>query len=169
VIDVETNEILLGGLAMPHSPRWHDGRLWVLNSGAGELLCVEPASGQSQVVCKLPGYLRGLCFAGTFAVVGLSKIREKHIFGDLPIQQRCQNLLCGLAVVDIRTGREVGMFEFTAGCEEIYDVQFLPGIRRPMILNLDRPEVRQAVTNPESSFWLRPSNENREEAARVQG
>ncbi len=51
------------------------------------------------------------------------------------------------------------MFEFTAGCEELYDVQFLPGIRRPMILNLDKPAVRQAMTNPDSSYWLRPSTE----------
>jgi uncharacterized protein (TIGR03032 family) len=164
VIDISDDRIVCDGLAMPHSPRWHDGRLWVLNSGAGELLAIDPRSGQRQVVCELPGYLRGLCFAGTFAVIGLSKIREKHIFGGLPVQQRYAELLCGLAVVDLRSGRQVGMFEFTAGCEEIYDVQFLAGIRRPMILNLDRPEARLGITNPESSFWLRPSNESRQEA-----
>jgi uncharacterized protein (TIGR03032 family) len=27
VIDVASNEIVAGGLSMPHSPRWHDGRL----------------------------------------------------------------------------------------------------------------------------------------------
>lgn len=162
LIDIESDDILVEGLAMPHSPRWHDGRLWMLNSGAGELLVVDPTSGETEVVCRMPGYLRGLCFVGAFAVVGLSKIREKHIFGGLPVQQRGENLQCGLGVVDTRSGRWVGMFEFTAGCEEIYDIQFLPGVRRPMILNLDRPEVRQAITNPESSYWLRPSSEIRE-------
>lgn len=165
LIDVETGDTVAEGLSMPHSPRWHEGRLWVLNSGAGELLIVDPSDGRRQVVCELPGYLRGLCFSGTFALVGLSKIRERHIFGGLPIQQRCEKLLCGVAVVDTRTGSMAGMFEFTAGCEEIYDVQFLPGIRRPMILNLDKPAVRQAITNPESSFWLRPSQEIRDEPA----
>ena len=38
LIDIASNEIILGGLAMPHSPRWYADRLWVLNSGAGEML-----------------------------------------------------------------------------------------------------------------------------------
>ncbi len=159
LIDVETDEIIVGGMAMPHSPRWHDGRLWVLNSGGGQLWLVDPDSGQSSVVCELPGYLRGLCFAGPYALVGLSKIREKHIFGGLPVQQRCDKLLCGVAVVDTRSGQQIGFFESTVGCEEIYDVQFLPGVHRPTILNLDRPGVHQAITNTDSCYWLRPGSE----------
>ncbi len=165
LIDVEADQILATGMSMPHSPRWYDDRLWVLNSGTGELLTVEPSSGEQTAVCGLPGYLRGLCFAGPYALVGLSKIREKHIFGGLPIQQRFENLLCGVAAVDLRSGAPAGMFEFTAGCEELYDVQFLPGIRRPMILNLEKPAVRQAITNPDSSFWLRPGSEIRDAEA----
>ncbi len=165
MIDVTTDEIISEGLSMPHSPRWYDGRLWVLNSGTGELATIDVASGRQSVVCGLPGYLRGLCFIGPYAVVGLSRIREKHIFGGLPLQTRCERLRCGLAVVDLRSGREAGFFEFTAGCEEIYDVQFLPGQMRPMILNLEKPASRQAISNPESSFWLRPGNEIRDHAA----
>jgi uncharacterized protein (TIGR03032 family) len=161
VIDIEHNAVVLDGLAMPHSPRWHQGRLWILNSGTGELLVMDPESGKADAVCQLSGYLRGLSFHGHYALIGLSKIREQHIFGDLPVQQRCgnHNLLCGVSVVDVRDGREAGFFEFTDGAEEIYDVQFLPGVRCPMILNLEKPAARQAMTNPDSSYWLRPSNE----------
>ena len=113
---------------------------------------------------RLSGYLRGLCFVGPYALVGLCKIREKHIFGGLPIQERFAALRCAVAVIDLRDGREVGTLEFTAGCEELYDVQFLPGARRPMILNLEKSAAREAMTNPESSFWLRPSSEIRDEA-----
>ena len=87
LIDVRTSEILVRGLSMPHSPRWYDNRLWVLNSGTGELLVVDPESGRCDVACSLPGYLRGLTFVGPYALVGLCKIREKHIFGGLPVQQ----------------------------------------------------------------------------------
>jgi len=159
VIDVPSDEVVLSGMAMPHSPRWREGRLWVLNSGAGELWAVDPARGHADVVCGLPGYLRGLAFVGPFALIGLCRIREKHIFGGLPVQKQYAKLRCGVAVVDLRTGAEVGMFEFTAGCEELYDVQFLPGAVRPMILNLEKSAARQAVTHPESSWWLRPSAE----------
>ena len=41
VIDVESGAIVCEGLSMPHSPRWHDGKLWVLNSGTGDLGYVE--------------------------------------------------------------------------------------------------------------------------------
>lgn len=37
VIDVATNEVVCAGLSMPHSPRWHNGKLWLTNSGTGHL------------------------------------------------------------------------------------------------------------------------------------
>jgi hypothetical protein len=63
-----------------------------------------------------------------------------------------------VAVIDVRSGQTVAMLEFTSGCQELYDVQFLPGLRRRMILNREREEMRQAFTAPEFSYWLRPSN-----------
>jgi len=159
VIDVQSDEIVLEGLSMPHSPRWHDGRLWLLDSGTGRLLVADASNHRSETVCELPGYLRGLCFVGPYALVGMSKIREKHIFGGLPIQTRCSRLVCGLAVVDTRSGSQVGLFEYTAGCEELYDVRFLPGVFRPMILNTDKAAAREAMATAESCYWLRPSSE----------
>lgn len=158
LLDVETGEVLLRGLSMPHSPRWGHGRLFLLNSGAGELLVFDPAAKSVQVVCVLPAYLRGLCIVGQFAVVGMCQIRERHIFGELPIQKRVPNLLSGVAVVDLPSGRLVGTFEFTAGCTEIYDVQFLPGVRNVNVLNHADNATRQAFTAPEFSYWLRPEN-----------
>lgn len=158
LMDVETNSVVVRGLSMPHSPRWYQGRLCLLNSGAGELLCFDPSTGTASVICTLPAYLRGLCLVGRYAVIGMCQIREKHIFGSLPIQQKCDKLLSGLAVVDLPTGQLVGMFEFTSGCTELYDVQFLPGTRCPNVLNSADRVARQAFTAPEFSYWLRPEN-----------
>jgi uncharacterized protein (TIGR03032 family) len=162
VIDVETSAVVASGLSMPHSPRWHEGRLWALNSGTGDLIVVDPQTGRVDVVCQLPGYLRGLCFVGPYAVVGLCRIRERHIFGGLPVQERWDRLACGLVIVDAARGVETARFEFTAGCEELYDVQYLPGVFRPMILNWEQEAARQAVSGAESSYWLRPSSEIRD-------
>lgn len=159
LVDVQKNEVIVRGLSMPHSPRWYKGQLWLLNSGAGEIWVVNPATGQHQVVCALPGYLRGLGFVGPYALVGMSQIREKHIFGDLPVQTRHSQLLCGIAIVDLRSGQSVGMIEFTAGCQELYEVQFLAGVSRPTILNLQSEGVRQAFPAPDFSYWLRPSSQ----------
>jgi hypothetical protein len=75
----------------------------------------------------------------------------------LPVQSRFPRLNCGVAVVDLKSGIPLGLFLFTEGCTELYDVQFLPGILRPMILNSDKEAARQAFTAPEFSYWLRPS------------
>jgi len=158
IMDVDSGNIIARGLSMPHSPRWHDGQFWVLNSGKGELWRVNPADGSHDVICTLPGYLRGLALIGPYALIGLCQIREKHIFGGLPIQDRFPILKCGVALVDIRNGQQLGMLEFTAGAQELFEVTYLPGLHRPMLLNRDKPATRDAFTAPEFSYWLRPSN-----------
>ena len=45
--------VLLDGLAMPESPRWHDGRLWLSNWGAEEIIAVD-LDGSSEVVGRGP-------------------------------------------------------------------------------------------------------------------
>jgi uncharacterized protein (TIGR03032 family) len=157
VLDVESGEPVLTGLCMPHSPRVYDGTLWLLNSGRGEFLCADVSKGTTTPVCRLPGYLRGLSFLGPYAIIGLSRIRERHLFGGLPIQESSEPLLCSVAVIDLRTGEVVGMFHFTDGVNELYDVVFMPQVRRPMLLSASMPMARDAFTTPQVAYWLRPS------------
>jgi len=164
LIDLASHELVTQGLAMPHSPRWRGDELYVLNSGCGTLLRVDPASGAQTVVCKLPGYLRGLTFVGPYALVGLCKIRESNIFGGLPVQAEGKPLLCGVAVVDLQRGTLAGLFEFTGGVEELFDIRFLPGIRRANLLRPDQPAVREGMTAPQFSYWLRPDKLVKDEA-----
>src|SRR4051812_46420222 len=69
VIDVPSGEIASRGLSMPHSPRWHDGRLWLLESGTGQLVIVDRANGRGQRVAELPGFARGLALSGHYAFI----------------------------------------------------------------------------------------------------
>jgi sugar lactone lactonase YvrE len=46
-------KVLLEGLAMVESPRWHDGRLWFAHWGAGEIVAVD-LDGQSEVMGRGP-------------------------------------------------------------------------------------------------------------------
>jgi uncharacterized protein (TIGR03032 family) len=158
VLDVATGEVVVGGLCMPHSPRLHKGQLWLLNSGLGELWRVDPGNGHVEVICALPGFLRGLWLVGDFALVGLCMLREKSkdLFGPLPVRDRHARLLCAVAIVDTRDGREVGRLDFTEGCTEIFDIRFLPGVLKPMILGPDHPAADNAFPSPGASCWLRP-------------
>jgi uncharacterized protein (TIGR03032 family) len=129
LIDVASGQTIARGFAMPHSPRIYGGRVWMLNSGAGRLVLVDPASGKAETVAELPGYTRGLALYDRFAFVGLSKIRETSTFGGMPIAERRPELKCGVGVVDLSTGRLVAHLEFITGVEEIFDVQVVPGAR----------------------------------------
>jgi len=51
--DVGATRVLLDGLAIGESPRWHDGRLWLCNWGVGEIIAVD-LDGSSEVVARGP-------------------------------------------------------------------------------------------------------------------
>ena len=133
LIDVASGQTVARGFAMPHSPRVHRGQVWMLHSGAGQLVLVDPANGRAETVAELPGYARGLALYDRFAFVGLSKIRETSTFGGMPIAARRSDLKCGVGVVDLGTGRLTAHLEFVTGVEEIFDVQVVPGARCPTL------------------------------------
>src|SRR5207245_5022606 len=117
-----------------HSPRWHDGRLWLLESGTGQLALVDPATGRRQRVAELPGFARGLALCGPYAFIGLSKIRKTSAMDGVPLAQRREQLKCGVAAADLRSGQVIALLEFQTAVEEIFDVQPLPGVRFPEVL-----------------------------------
>jgi uncharacterized protein (TIGR03032 family) len=133
LIDVASGQTVARGFAMPHSPRVHGGRVWMLHSGAGQLVLIDPGRGKAETVAELPGYTRGLALYDRFAFVGLSKIRETSTFGGMPIAERRPELKCGVGVVDLSTGRLAAHLEFVTGVEEIFDVQVVPGTRCPAL------------------------------------
>lgn len=150
IIDVESDAVITRGLAMPHSPRLHEGRLWVLDSGTGSLVTVDRATGDREVVETVPGYTRGLALHGQFAFVGLSKIRETSVFGDLPISDHHEELRCGIAIVDLNSGRTVATFQFHTGVEEIFAVEVIAGPRHPALFGPteDRDEAAEVWVVP---------------------
>lgn len=49
--------VLVDGLGFPESTRWRDGRAWLCNRGAGEVLAVS-GDGEREVVARLDGPTR---------------------------------------------------------------------------------------------------------------
>jgi uncharacterized protein (TIGR03032 family) len=133
LLEVPTGEVVARGLCMPHSPRWYAGKLWVLESGRGAVATIDAATGRVETVAELPGFTRGLAFAGPLAFVGLSQVREKNALGGMPLTDRVEERLCGVWVLDIRTGATIGSLRFDGFVQEIFDVQLLRGIRFPEI------------------------------------
>lgn len=144
LMHVPSNEIVLEGLSMPHSPRWHNDKLWILESGHGRLCQVDPEAGTIETVCELPGFTRGLAFAGPLAFVGLSQIRETQTFGGLPIEERLKERLCGVWAVNLDSGEIAGFLRFEQAVQEVYDVSLLPGLRKPEVAEAGSETTRQS-------------------------
>lgn len=148
LIDVASGEFVSRGLSMPHSPRWHDGRLLVLESGIGSVACVDQASGQRETVARLPGFTRGLALAGPYAFVGLSKIRKTSAMDGVPLADRRDELKCGVALVDLRSGQVTAFLEFQSAVEEIFDVQLLSGLRFPEVVGFQQEAILHTFVVP---------------------
>jgi uncharacterized protein (TIGR03032 family) len=81
---------------MPHSPRWYQGKLWVLESGQGGLAVVDLQRGRWETVAQVPGFTRGLDFWGPLAFIGLSQVRESAVFSGIPLVERLKERTCGV-------------------------------------------------------------------------
>ncbi|MEM6717122.1 MAG: TIGR03032 family protein, partial [Cyanobacteria bacterium P01_C01_bin.147] len=137
LIDITTDEIVVRGLSMPHSPRWYRDRLWVLESGRGTLAQVDLATGTLTTVVELPGFTRGIDFWGDLAFVGLSQIRETAVFSGIPLTQTLTERTCGVWVVNIASGEIVGFLKFEDAVQEIFAVSVLPGLHFPELVEHD--------------------------------
>jgi len=150
VIDVNSDEIVCSGLSMPHSPRWHNGKLWLLNSGTGDFGCVNPDTGYFEPICFCPGYMRGLSFQGDFALIGLSRPRHNKTFSGLALEDNLKSrnaeARCGIQIIDLRSGDVVHWLRMEGIVEELYDVVTLPNVRRPMALGFKTDEIRRVLS-----------------------
>lgn len=151
VIHIPSNEIIAQGLSMPHSPRWYQGKLWLLNSGTGELGYLEGEKFTPITFC--PGFVRGLAFWDNFALVGMSKLRAK-VFTGLMLEQRLEAMRltsqCGLMVIELTTGKIVHWLHIDGIVEELFDLVVLPGVRQPRALGFQSEDIERRVNFPGS-------------------
>jgi uncharacterized protein (TIGR03032 family) len=154
LIDIESNEIVARGLSMPHSPRWHNGRLWLLESGTGSLGHVDLATGRYEPVVHLDGFTRGLELVGNLAFVGLSQVRETAVFSGIQITERLQESqrTCGVWVIDIQRGQVVAFLKFEEAVQEIFAVVLLPGCRFPDLINDNADLIGSSFVLPDAAL-----------------
>jgi len=151
LMDITTDERLVDGLSMPHSPRWYRDRLWVLESGRGSLATVDLNTGHLTDVALLPGFTRGIDFYGDFAFIGLSQVRESAIFSGIDIAKQADRF-CGVWVVNIVTGQVVALLRFEEAVQEVFAVVVLPGMTFPEVLTHDRPILGRSYVLPDAAM-----------------
>ena len=155
VMHIPSNEIIATGLSMPHSPRWYQGRLWLLNSGTGELGYLDEEKFVPVTFC--PGFVRGLAFWKNYALVGLSKLRSKA-FSDLPLEMRLaeknMSAQCALGIIDLNTGNQIHALHIEGVVEELFDVVVLPSVRQPRALGFQDDDIERLISFPGSGGMM---------------
>ncbi len=151
LLEVPGGEVVVSGMSMPHSPRLHHGRLWVCESGAGTLGIVELNTGRYEPVVAVPGFTRGLDFAGGIAFVGMSQVRESAVFSGIPITERLpqSERTCGVCAVELTSGKAVALLRFESAVQEVFAVQVLPGRRYPDLINDDETLLQNSFVVPD--------------------
>jgi uncharacterized protein (TIGR03032 family) len=149
VIDVRDHRVLCENLSMPHSPRVHEGRLWVLDSGRGRLVRIDPTNGRKETVCLCPGFPRGLAFLGRYAVVTCSRGRRGPFEG-LELEQVLgatgTSAACAVLVIDVEHGEISHRLDLVGGVAELFDVAILRDVACPMALGPDSESLESFVS-----------------------
>ena len=155
LLDIETNEIILTNLGMPHSPRLFNNELYILLSATGELIKVNKEAGTYDVIVKVDGFVRGMDLHQDYLFIGLSKLRKNSsTFAKLPFADKAQE--AGILVIHLPTGSIAGKITYTTSLDEIYDIKVLSDKLRPNILNTLKPDYKMGLMTPESTYWAIP-------------
>jgi uncharacterized protein (TIGR03032 family) len=154
LMDVASGEVITRRLSMPHSPRWYAGRLWLCESGTGTLGFIDLGTGRYEPIAEVPGFTRGLDFAGGLAFVGLSQVRESAVFSGIPLTDRLaeEERTCGVCVVELATGRVGALLRFETGVQEVFAVTVLPGRRWPELINDDDTRLENSFVVPDEAL-----------------
>jgi uncharacterized protein (TIGR03032 family) len=163
LMDVPTNEIILSDLPVPHSPRLYEDGLYMQLSATGELVKVDPERGTYDVITKLNGFLRGMDRIGDYLFIAMSRLRQSSsLFREAPVAK--ESVVCGISIVYIPTGKQVGYIIYNTTVEELFDVTVLPDMVRPNIMNLEKALHRHTISTEEQVFWMQQQEKNTEEA-----
>lgn len=120
-----TREPVAGGLTRPHSARLHQGAVWVDNSGYGEL---RRWTGRGwDVIARLPGWTRGLCFSNDVAFVGTSRVLPR--FAAYAPGLRESACVCGVHAVSVLSGAILASLTWPAG-DQIFAIEAVAAARR---------------------------------------
>ncbi|MCK5824383.1 MAG: TIGR03032 family protein [Ichthyobacteriaceae bacterium] len=158
LMEYPSGKIIIDGLSMPHSPRIYNGKLYVLNSAKGELICVDTEKQTYEVVVKLGGFARGMSQHGDYLFIGVSKLRHNSaVFSDLEI---AKTSFAGVVAVYLPYNSIAGRFEYEMTVDEIYDVKVLSNSTRPSILSPEMVDDNLNITYPGGALW-----QNKEEGS----
>jgi uncharacterized protein (TIGR03032 family) len=148
LIDVKRNEIVVSGLSMPHSPRWHNGKVYFCHSGVGQVNCYHPDTGETEVIAELPGFTRGIDIYGSLMFVGLSRRRNSDVSAPALIDEKEGETCSGIWLINLENNEVVGQISFQGNVDQIYDIAILNNTCFPEVIEPSHPRMRNHFCHP---------------------
>lgn len=160
LMDVETNEVILDKLGMPHSPMIYKDELYMLLSATGQLIKVNVKEKKYEVIKELNGFCRGMDVYGDYAFIAMSKLRKNSsTFAKLSFADKADT--AGIKIIHLPTKGFVGEINYTSSVDEIYALKILAGTTRPNILNTINPIHKYSLSIPGQTFWANPGEDEK--------
>lgn len=155
LMDVDTGTVLIDNLAMPHSPVFHENKIYFLQSALGHVMCYDIASGNTEKLAEYNTFIRGMEVVDDLLFIGLSKIRPgSSFFSDLPL--KAEDSFSGIRVLDRKTGKEIAGLTYTHVIDEIFSVRVKKGIQSPALLTENDESFNKGIDTPQSkNYWLK--------------
>ncbi|MFT7156790.1 MAG: hypothetical protein ACI8Q1_001805 [Parvicella sp.] len=152
LMEVPSGDILLDGLAMPHSPTIIGEKVYFLESGKGCISSYDIATGTKKEVYLFSRFVRGMSQLGDHLIIGVSKIRESSkTFKSLRVSETSTD--AGIIVFNFVTNQIDYELEYETTIDEIYDVQVLNGFNRPAVLSQLEERSKEVIISPQNTFW----------------
>ncbi|GKT33600.1 TIGR03032 family protein, partial [Aduncisulcus paluster] len=137
LIDIDTNEILIEGMIMPHSPKVYKDEIYVCESGLGVVWKYNPKTKEKTEVIKLQGFTRGLYFYGGVMFVGTSQVRASEIKNPSPISKMYDETYAGVWVINLKDNSIIAYMKFVGDVDQVYDIAVIPDSSMPELLNIE--------------------------------
>ncbi len=148
LIDVETDEILLDDLIMPHSPKVHQEQLYFCESGRGLVCRYDPIDKRKVNLAQLQGFTRGIDFWGPLMFVGTSQTRKSDTKNVAPVSLEFDETYCGIWIINLETNEIVGEVIFEGDVKQIYDLTIIPGMSYPELIEPFDTRVKDTFKFP---------------------
>ena len=107
-------------MTRPHSARLYQSKIWVLNSGYGEVGIIE--KGEFKIIAKLSGWTRGLLLKEDIMFAGVSRVLPR--FRQYAPGLKNKKHICGIFAMSIKTGKILGSVTWPSG-NQIFGIDWI--------------------------------------------
>ena len=161
IMDVETSQVLLDKLPMPHSPILYEDKIYFLLSATGEVMAYDLKTKTLTKLNEFKSFVRGMEIIDDYIFLGMSKIREdSQFFSDLPIS--AEESTCGIRILNRHTGKEEGGLTYHDKIEEIFAVKIAKGVTNPGILTeRDKHYDKCLSIANNQNYWLKENTKEK--------